>query len=111
MVWNKETYLYLTQVPYSFIEWSDLWVPDILSLQKQSYNQQKSQPVYNILFELEFQKYFRATGLFLYPPESVRKRKVFWCFQGVWKDTSEKKWVNNDRIIKIRCYINSESVK
>ena len=26
------------------------------------------------------------------PPENMRKTKVFWCFQGVYKETSGKTW-------------------
>ena len=37
---------------------------------------------------------FHATGLFLHPPENIRKPLVFWCFQGVQKETSGLKWVN-----------------
>ena len=36
---------------------------------------------------------FHATGLFLYPPGNIRKPDVF-CFQGVWKEISDMKWVN-----------------
>ena len=35
---------------------------------------------------------FHATCLFLCPPEN-RKLKVFWCFQGAKKETSDMKWV------------------
>ena len=42
---------------------------------------------------------FHATGLL--PLENVRKPEVFWCFQGVQKETSGMKWVNFERIQNI----------
>ena len=36
---------------------------------------------------------FHATGLST-PPENIRKPEVFSCFQGVSKETSAMKWVN-----------------
>ena len=34
-----------------------------------------------------------VTGLFLYPPDYIKKSEVFRCFQGVTKETSGMKWV------------------
>ena len=39
---------------------------------------------------------FHATGLFRYP----LKTSVFWCFQGVSKETSGMKWVNEESNFK-----------
>ena len=36
---------------------------------------------------------FQATDFFWYPPASIRKPVVFWCFQGVSKEISSMKWV------------------
>ena len=33
----------------------------------------------------------------LIPPENIRKREVFWCFQGVSKEICGMKWVNADK--------------
>ena len=32
------------------------------------------------------------------PPENIRKPEAFWCFQGVWKETSGMIWVNKNYI-------------
>ena len=46
-----------------------------------------------IVFRNSLINQFHATGLFGYPPENIRKPKVFWCFHGVPKETSGMKWV------------------
>ena len=41
------------------------------------------------------------TAPFLYiPPENIRKPEIFWCFQGVQKETPGMKWVKALTIIK-----------
>ena len=40
---------------------------------------------------------FHATVLLLYLPESIRKSLVFWCLQGVKKETSDRNWTSSNR--------------
>ena len=40
------------------------------------------------------------------PPEIIRKPLVFWCFQGVWKQTSVMKLVNDVRRTASRIGLN-----
>ena len=40
---------------------------------------------------------FHATVLLLYLSESIRKSLVFWCLQGVKKETSGRNWINSNR--------------
>ena len=45
---------------------------------------------------------FLATDLFWCPSESIRKLLVFWCFQGVSKEISVMKWVNDSKNIVVK---------
>ena len=36
---------------------------------------------------------FHTTGPFLYPLKTSENHEVFWCFQGIKKETSGMKWV------------------
>ena len=43
--------------------------------------------------KLDTIKLFHVNGFLSIPPENTRKALVFWCFWGVKKETSGKKWV------------------
>ena len=50
-----------------------------------------------LMFSRDIKRMFTYLMLlvaFLYPPENFRKAQLFWCFQGVQKESSGMKWVN-----------------
>ena len=58
-------------------------------------------PFNNCRIITNFLNLFIANTTFLYPLETLEKRKIFWCFQEIEKVCIGNEWVNAEKVPRV----------